>query len=338
MESGKSENTRETDKSCWPTPTRRLVAVDDSVGWLLFSTAPSNAVSRTVDSGLHLPFRFSTKYLDEETGLYYYGYRYYSPELGRWVSRDPIEETGGLNLYEFCGNDGVGKVDGLGLEWTVERRHLGWARASRTDRTGDTLWKLGQDIMLWPEEALEWARKDRLGGKFSSHQELDRACEVFIPNQVLLVLPRMSRTGWGAFVPGLNYFVVLRARESIRLRRDLWQIANRFSDKGFMLDVRDLEEEDTIIGSEHFEWPLFGFILGGHGKKGYIETAKDYLLGPEDFRGVDRKYGLGLVYAFGCFAGHLRWEELGNPNGYIYVSQDRPTFRFELPWPSLPSK
>ena len=38
------------------------------------------------------PFRFSTKYFDAETGLYYYGYRYYSPNLGRWISRDPIGE------------------------------------------------------------------------------------------------------------------------------------------------------------------------------------------------------------------------------------------------------
>ena len=32
----------------------------------------------------------STKYLDKETGLYYYGYRFYNPSLGRWPSRDPI--------------------------------------------------------------------------------------------------------------------------------------------------------------------------------------------------------------------------------------------------------
>ena len=42
--------------------------------------------------------RFSTKYYDAEAGLYYYGYRYYSPSLGRWISRDPIEEEGGVNL------------------------------------------------------------------------------------------------------------------------------------------------------------------------------------------------------------------------------------------------
>jgi len=35
------------------------------------------------------PIRFSTKYTDPETGLVYYGYRYYSPSLGRWLSRDP---------------------------------------------------------------------------------------------------------------------------------------------------------------------------------------------------------------------------------------------------------
>jgi RHS repeat-associated protein len=47
------------------------------------------------------PFRFSTKYLDADTGQYYYGYRYYLPRLGRWGSRDPVEEEAGSNVYEF---------------------------------------------------------------------------------------------------------------------------------------------------------------------------------------------------------------------------------------------
>ena len=38
------------------------------------------------------PHCSSTKYYDAETDLYYYGYRYYSPSLGRWISRDPIQE------------------------------------------------------------------------------------------------------------------------------------------------------------------------------------------------------------------------------------------------------
>jgi RHS repeat-associated protein len=38
------------------------------------------------------PFRFSTKYQDDETDLLYYGYRYYNASAGRWTSRDPIGE------------------------------------------------------------------------------------------------------------------------------------------------------------------------------------------------------------------------------------------------------
>jgi RHS repeat-associated protein len=49
-----------------------------------------------------------------ETGLVYYGHRYYSPSLGRFVNRDPIEEQGGLNLYGFCGNNSVNRWDFLG--------------------------------------------------------------------------------------------------------------------------------------------------------------------------------------------------------------------------------
>ncbi|MBK1856465.1 RHS repeat-associated core domain-containing protein [Verrucomicrobiaceae bacterium 5K15] len=60
--------------------------------------------------------RFSTKPHDAETGLYYYGYRYYDPVTGRWPSRDPIEEKGGLNLYSFIGNDGLNNWDYLGRD------------------------------------------------------------------------------------------------------------------------------------------------------------------------------------------------------------------------------
>jgi RHS repeat-associated protein len=47
------------------------------------------------------PYRFSTKPMDAETGLYYYGYRYLDVDLGRWVNRDPIGERGGWNLHLF---------------------------------------------------------------------------------------------------------------------------------------------------------------------------------------------------------------------------------------------
>ena len=59
--------------------------------------------------------RFSTKYFDAEIGLYYYGYRFYSPLLMRWLNRDPIKEQGGENLYAFCRNNAIVNMDLLGM-------------------------------------------------------------------------------------------------------------------------------------------------------------------------------------------------------------------------------
>ena len=71
-------------------------------------------------------FCFSTKYLDAETGLYYYNYRFYSPLMMRWLNRDPIEELGGFNLYGFCGNNGICKFDKDGRAYFALRKLKGF--------------------------------------------------------------------------------------------------------------------------------------------------------------------------------------------------------------------
>ena len=81
-------------------------------------------------------FRFSTKYTDQETGLLYYGYRYYSPTLGRWLSRDPIHERGGLNLYAFVKNDPTDKIDPRGLACGVVVKRITADVTGRTDKYG----------------------------------------------------------------------------------------------------------------------------------------------------------------------------------------------------------
>jgi RHS repeat-associated protein len=89
-------------------------------------------VSQTGSEASNNFFRFSTKYQDEETGLDYYGYRYYDAGTGRWISKDPIGEKGGRNLYGFVGNDGIGKVDPLGHTTitfntiTIKRKEVLW--------------------------------------------------------------------------------------------------------------------------------------------------------------------------------------------------------------------
>jgi RHS repeat-associated protein len=65
------------------------------------------------------PFRWSTKFTDEESGLVYYGYRYYSLHLGRWITRDPAGEKAAGNLYCFLKNGPIASVDVNGL-WGVQ--------------------------------------------------------------------------------------------------------------------------------------------------------------------------------------------------------------------------
>ena len=67
------------------------------------------------DASLFPDFAFTGHYYHARSGLYLTMYRAYSPSLGRWISRDPIGETGGLNLYDYVGNDSVNSVDPLGL-------------------------------------------------------------------------------------------------------------------------------------------------------------------------------------------------------------------------------
>jgi uncharacterized protein RhaS with RHS repeats len=50
-----------------------------------------------------------------DSGFNYYGYRFYDPGAGRWLSRDPIGEEGGVNLYGMVGNDAVNDFDIDGL-------------------------------------------------------------------------------------------------------------------------------------------------------------------------------------------------------------------------------
>jgi len=105
-----------------------------------------------------IPFRYQGQYADEETGLYYNRFRYYSPEEGRYISQDPIRLSGGMSFYGYVPDPNTW-VDALGLRCKkppkkvnltqegvrhVKDRHIGnkpgWEHKSKwTARNGE--WK-----------------------------------------------------------------------------------------------------------------------------------------------------------------------------------------------------
>jgi RHS repeat-associated protein len=64
---------------------------------------------------------FHGEFRDHDTGYYNYGFRFYNSTTGRWASRDPIGERGGLNLYGFVQNNGANISDYVGLNDNNQR-------------------------------------------------------------------------------------------------------------------------------------------------------------------------------------------------------------------------
>ena len=95
------------------------------------------------------PFRYTGRYYDGETGLYYYRSRYYNPG-GRFLEPDSILYDGGLNLYAYVGGDPINNVDPLGTQRVPPR-----LRPQR---------RLNDRIRIYSEQV----RSDQLNARLSS--------------------------------------------------------------------------------------------------------------------------------------------------------------------------
>jgi RHS repeat-associated protein len=88
--------------------------------------------------------KFSCKYTDPETTLIYYGYRYFDPQRGGWISRDPSGESHGIDLYGFLGNNGISALDLTGLdryrEGASTRPEIKWDNGFAYDPNAKATW------------------------------------------------------------------------------------------------------------------------------------------------------------------------------------------------------
>ena len=112
-------------------------------------------------------FMFSSEEYMPETGMYHYLYRAYSPSLARFITRDPIEEQGGVNLYCFVGNNPISYWDILGF--------IGYRQALKQEwhRQLDEVPLYERWLVAFWESA--WLNTLSLEAKFNIWYEADKA-------------------------------------------------------------------------------------------------------------------------------------------------------------------
>ncbi len=230
-----------------------------------------------IDKGRMMVNTSASTYFDVETGLYYYGYRFYHPILMRWLNRDPIEEAGGVNLYVFCHNNPELGCDACGLEWIISRdSSKRWAIARKTSRT-DTLMALATKLKLDFAERAKWVKRNK-----------ENPCLFEVPN---VFCTYTSKSGWK---DGNIAFVT-------HLKRRAISDDARYRNQGFMIITHKWANSDDTFINMWTEDGIYAISFAGHGTKfGFkAETSSDTSVGPDE---VHPPYHLSAVRAYSCLS------------------------------------
>jgi RHS repeat-associated protein len=99
---------------------RELIDTNGTIAWSTKLSAWGSEFASS-PSKVDCPIRFPGQWFDAESGLHYNRYRYFDPEIGQFISQDPIGIDGGLNLYRYAPNS-LNYIDLLGLDICANRK------------------------------------------------------------------------------------------------------------------------------------------------------------------------------------------------------------------------
>lgn len=219
--------------------------------------------------------------------------------MGRWNSRDPIEEQGGVNLYGMIANDPVDSFDPFGL-WKQKTR--GQALSEFEAEAGDTIRGLAGIRALRANQYGKWLT---LGTGSMPKTADDVVCGTYkVPNTVIAYWAGWGGgfgrfwMGWGArlrALRGQGYYV-----EEYRFRHNTtWtNIAGHWAGSG---GTPELDLQDKLTASAQAR-RLHGLYFWGHGGNDGL-TADDkgpYQTWMIDYKTVSIPYGLGLLWVYAC--------------------------------------
>lgn len=258
---------------------------------------------------LRCPIGWSTKYTDEETGLVAYQLRYYNPTMGRWMSRDPMEEEGGENLYGFVGNDPTSRVDILGLAWSKPDRQNGkWAEC--TGECGDTVKKLAESLKLSPVSYEKWLRPKtgKLPKDVNTPLSKDEAGSFEVPNTISVY------TGESG--------ISIAARLMITSAS---MFGKTYEKAGFRI-VKNKKSNASWMISLFKEEGIYGYVFGGHGRKATMNKGISASVGLSassdelDFVNPAQAsvpYSLAFMVAYACGSADEQYSPIFGRSGVV---------------------
>ena len=241
------------------------------------------------------PFLFSTKFYDLETGFYYYGYRFYDPNTGRWLSRDPMEEGSSANLYAFVSNDGVNNADAFGL-WQIQRKGDD-DRALVIAEKGDTVATLGKMINLDDSDFTSWLHPVNGGKMPTSASESVPSCQYTIPNVIYIEFGDYGATGGGIFTYlGNRFYGPIPA-----WRNALTDMGKEYKGKGFKVILNNPSNANIAMFDLNSK-NIYGFAYAGHGsgEGGLVFNDKENDASASMSAGRWTQYGIAFLIAYGC--------------------------------------
>ena len=258
-----------------------IVEAGDTAAHYEYAPFGALTVSRGASAAAN-PWRFSSEYAEDDTATVYYNYRHYDPVMGRWMSRDPIEN---LSPYLYCDND-VNKIDELGLVDLLKE-------LSRIEYTKEeTQWLLDLLKKHSPEEKLDHQVPQCEKPKEISYGDVKQGDSERFPD-------KFSRTINRSWLTEKKYTVTVRANngiggvsETISISRSTWITV--------FLNV-----SYTVVVTEMYrEWRCCCWSWGRYPSDGYRPTdcdswKKEYLTPRIDFE---------LTYTGQVLQGDDRWD------------------------------
>lgn len=261
---------------------------------------------------------------------------FYDPTVGRWASRDPIEERGGKNLYGMVGNSPVNSIDSLGLwKWKGGKRQGGERAIMYSDR-GDTTYTAGVFSRLDPKETPKWLQ-DADGKALKPGDAIDRCKYYNVPNKVVVIVG--ADTGY-MLIP-IHQTKIVRA-----LTRQGFKVETYRADVGTSFDNVLANARDKDV---------WGLVLIGHGFMGlkdewwtkfplnYTSMFNDYAANPDtaEFNGgfvfgpdsdssndtltpgnLRPHHKLGLLVTYFCFSKMQPWSNVVSSTGSFMGGSD----------------